>query len=103
MVKPRFAFTVDQSVMVDGVPGPADGVVVAVDVLEGVAVPVALAVGLGVGVKAPSSRKTIKGFVHQLILFKAVVEGVGVGDPVLPKRPEHALKSSHTRRKAAIR
>ena len=102
-MKPRFALTTDQSVIVVGVPGPAVGlpvatgvcvavaVAVAVAVPEGVAVPVAVA--LGTGVTAPSSRKTISGFAHQPIRLRGRVAGVGVGAEFPPNRPEQALKS----------
>jgi len=110
-VKPRFALTTAQSVIVVGVPGPAVGLLVAPGVCVGVAVPVAVAVGVavpvavavgvavpvavavGVGVTAPSSRKTISGFAHQPMRLRGRVEGVGVGAELPPNRPEQALKS----------
>ena len=60
----------------------------------------AVLVGVPVGVLivlAPSSRKIIKDFAHQLILLKACVEEVGVG-AAPPNGLEQALKKRHTRK-----
>jgi hypothetical protein len=66
-------------------------------------VAVAVPVGVAVGVTAPSSRKTISGLAHQLILCKARVEGVGVAGALPPPRPEHALSRILARIRLAVR
>lgn len=91
-------------------PGPAVGVPDALAVLVPVgvllalvvAVAVAVVVAVAAGAVAPSSRKTIKGFAHQLILVKLCVADVGVG-AAPPNGLEQALKNRHPRKIPAAR
>ena len=95
-------------------PGPTVGVLVgvtaavllAVGFAVGVLVAVAAVVGLGcgvtVGVNIPSSRKTIEGFSHQLILLKVCVEAVGVA-AVFPGVLLQAVSSILVRNKPVAR
>jgi hypothetical protein len=101
VVKPRFASTCDQSVIVVATGADEAVVTVGVALLAGVAVAVDVATGVPVTevlvVVAPSSRKIINGFPHQCNFASATVVTLvevlcDVGPP--PKlKPEQEVSS----------